>query len=363
MRALTSLRNAGIAVQGAEGKAPEMSLHKIQKDPSNLRPAFELRTPAEQQQQRELDANVKKRGVKSPISLRPHPTIPETWVINHGHCRYDAAVAASLNKIPYFVDPNFDSYDQMAENLHRSDLSVWAIAEFIKRKLEEGESKGQIAEGLGKETQNYVTDHLALVDAPNCLHLAYSKGVKSARTLYDLRRAYDEFPEQVDAWCDRETRITRDSIKELQDKLRHDVSESTAANDHVILPAVGAAFADVIWDVLGLSATAQSVSSEVTDANRTSPEPAGETEQGRTSLGDVTELRHDVKISKPPAAKSYVVGGGNQLTGRTLIVKHRGRIARLPANTMVTITIDGAETPTEVPISELDFGALAGSLH
>ena len=42
MRALTSLRNAGIAVQGAEGKAPEMSLHKIQKDPSNLRPAFEL---------------------------------------------------------------------------------------------------------------------------------------------------------------------------------------------------------------------------------------------------------------------------------------------------------------------------------
>jgi ParB family chromosome partitioning protein len=140
MRALTSLRNAGIAVQGTEGKAPEMLLHKIQKDPSNLRPAFELRTLAEQQQQRELDANVKKRGVKSPISLRPHPTIPETWIINHGHCRYDAAVAASLDKIPYFVDPNFDSYDQIAENLHRSDLSVWAIAEFIKRKLEEGES-------------------------------------------------------------------------------------------------------------------------------------------------------------------------------------------------------------------------------
>lgn len=356
MRALTSLKNAGIAVHSAEGKASEMSLHKIQKDPSNLRPAFEQRTPSEQQQQRELDANVKKRGVKSPISLRPHPTIPETWIINHGHCRYDAAVAASLDKIPYFVDPNFDSYDQMAENLHRSDLSVWAIAEFIKRKLEEGESKGQIAEGLGKETQNYVTDHLALVDAPSCLHLAYSKGVKSARTLYDLRRAYDEFPEQVDAWCDRETRITRDSIKELQDNLRHGLSEPAAASDHVISPAVGEGFADVTRDVSGLTATSESVSSEFSDANRTSPEPAGEHEQGLTSLGDVTELRHDVKISKRPAAQFHVTGAGNQSSG-TLFVKHCGRIARLPANTMVTITIDGADAPTEVPISELDFGS------
>jgi ParB family chromosome partitioning protein len=357
MRALTSLKNAGIAVQGAEGKAPEMSLHKIQKDPSNLRPAFELRTPAEQQQQRELDANVKKRGVKSPISLRPHPIIPETWIINHGHCRYDAAVAASLDTIPYFVDPNFDSYDQIAENLHRCDLSVWAIAEFIKRKLEEGESKGQIAEGLGKETQNYVTDHLALVDAPNCLHLAYSKGVKSARTLYDLRRAYDEFPEQVDAWCDGETRITRDLIKELQDKLRHEVSELGAANDDVVLPAVGEDTADVIRDGPGLSSTAESVSSEVTEANRPTPEPAGEPEKGVTSRGDAPSLRHDVKTSKHPAAQSHVVGGGNQFTGRALVVKHRGRIARLPANTMVTITIDGADAPTKVPISELDFGS------
>jgi len=357
MRVLTSLKNAGIAVQGAEGKAPEMSLHKIQKDRSNLRPAFDMRTPAEQQQQRELDANVKKRGVKSPISLRPHPTIPETWIINHGHCRYDAAVSASLDRIPYFVDPNFDSYDQMAENLHRSDLSVWAIAEFIKRKLEEGESKGQIAEGLGKETQNYVTDHLALVDAPNCLHLAYSKGVKSARTLYDLRRAYDEFPEQVDAWCDRETRITRDSIKELQDKLRHEVSEPAAAKNDVVLPAVGEGFADVIRDGPGLSSTAKLVSSDVTEANRTIPEPAREPEEGRTSLGDKPALRHDVKISKHPAAQPHVIGGGSQFTGRALVVRHRGRIARLPANTMVTITFDGADTPTEVPVSELDFGS------
>ncbi len=356
MRALTSLKNAGIAVQSVEGRAPEMSLRRIQKDPLNLRPPFEQRTPSEQQQQRELDANVKKRGVKSPISLRPHPTLPETWIINHGHCRYDAAVAASLDKIPYFVDPNFDSYDQIAENLHRTDLSVWAIAEFIRRKLDQGESKGQIAEGLGKETQNYVTDHLALVDAPNCLHLAYSKGVKSARTLYDLRRAYDEFPEQVNAWCDRETRITRDSIKELQDKLRHEVSESVASNDDVILPAVGAGFADVIRDGPVLSSTAKSVRSEVTEANLTTSEPADEPEKGVTSLGDVTALRHDVKISRHPVTQPHVIGGGNQSIGGTLVVKHRGRVARLPANTMVTITFDGADTATEVPVSELDFG-------
>jgi ParB family chromosome partitioning protein len=356
MRALTSLKNAGIAVQIVEGKAPEMSLHKIQKDSSNLRPAFEQRSPAEQQQQRELDANVKKRGVKSPISLRPHPTIPDTWIINHGHCRYDAALAANLDKIPYFVDPNFDSYDQIAENLHRSDLSIWAIAEFIKRKLEQGESKGKIAEGLGKETQNYVTDHLALVDAPNCLHLAYSKGVKSARTLYDLRRAYDVFPEQVDSWCDGETRITRDSIKELHDRLLHEVSQPAVANKDVILREAGEGNADVIGEMSGLRSTAESVSSEVPGASQALLQPAGKPEEGVTSLGDETALRHDVKISKHPAAQPHVIRASRQSTGGTMVVKHRGRIATLPANTKVTIIIDGADAPTEVLISELDFG-------
>lgn len=233
MRALTALKQAGKATQPADGRPPEMPLTKIVRDPENPRPPFHLRTPDEQQQQHELNENVRQRGVKSPISLRPHPSEPDTWVINHGHCRYDAAAAAGFATIPYFVDPNFDSYDQIAENLQRSDLSIWAVAGFIKRKLDEGQSKTEIAQRLGKEGLNYVTEHLALVDAPGCVHQAYANAVRSPRTLYDLRRAHDEFPEQVDAWCQSGARITRDAIKELLDGLRHDVigSDSSPEGD------------------------------------------------------------------------------------------------------------------------------------
>lgn len=223
MRALTALKQAGKASPQADGRPPEMPLAKIVRDPENPRPPLHLRTPDEQQQQIELNENVRQRGIKSPISLRPHPSEPDTWVINHGHCRYDAAEAAGFATIPYFVDPNFDSYDQVSENLHRSDLSIWAIAGFIKRKLDEGQSKTEIAQRLGKEGLNYVTEHLALVDAPSCVHQAYASAVRSPRTLYDLRRAHDEFPDQVDAWCLGGARITRDSIRDLLDELRHNV--------------------------------------------------------------------------------------------------------------------------------------------
>jgi ParB family chromosome partitioning protein len=230
MRTLTKLGNIGHPAAVPGGRPPEMPLEKIVRDPSNPRPPLHLRSLEDQQKQRELDRNIQKRGVKSPISLRPHPTDPDKWIMNHGHCRYDGAVAAGLATIPYFIDPNFDSYDQIAENLHRADLSPWAIAEFIKRRLDDGESKGEIAEKLGKETHNFVTDHLALVDAPACLHQAYANGVTSARTLYDLRRAYDEFPEEVDGWCASGARVSRESIRELLEKLRHVVIRGPATH-------------------------------------------------------------------------------------------------------------------------------------
>jgi ParB family chromosome partitioning protein len=61
--------------------------------------------------QSRLVDDVRQRGVKSPISLRPHPTMPGKWMINDGHRRFRAAQAAGLRTIPYFVDVNFDSYD------------------------------------------------------------------------------------------------------------------------------------------------------------------------------------------------------------------------------------------------------------
>ena len=355
MRALTALKQVGMASQKTDGRPPEMPLEKIMRDPDNPRPPLHLRTPEEQQKQSELNVNIKRRGVKSPVSLRPHPTIPDMWVINHGHCRYDAAETAGFATIPYFIDPNFDSYDQVAENLHRSDLSIWAIAAFIERKLAEGQTKLQIAERLGKEGHNYVTEHLALVDAPGCIHQAYANGIRSPRTLYDLRRAYDEFPEQVDAWCSSGARITRDAIKELLNRLRHDVIEGTAPDS-----------------VLSSHQQNRHHPSEASgdgtrghDGHRTASRIARieeelrhdvETTPGTAVPAQAPKLRHDVELVSE-TARSLTGSPPLGATGTVeqVLVRYKGNAARIASGTTVKIVLDGSDDFLEVQLSDLVF--------
>jgi ParB family chromosome partitioning protein len=344
MRALTGLRQAGMAARGSDGKPPEMPLDRIMRDPDNLRPPLHLRTPEEQQKQRELDASIKKRGVKSPVSLRPHPTLPDIWIINHGHCRYDGAQAAGHATIPYFIDPNFDSYDQVAENLHRSDLSIWAIAEFIARKMDDGDSKGQITERLGKESQNYVTEHLALVDAPNCLHQAHAQGVTSIRTLYDLRRAYDEFPAQIDAWCNGGARISRGTIKQLLDRMRQAAlteqgkakSRIERGPSQIESPALPPPFSD-----------AEEPAVSVFEQTQTSSSPPCQASPG---------LRRDVKdqyaeIDPNPQALPVAPPA----TPPGIRVHYKGKNAELISNPMVKILVQGQTAPIDVPLFDLEL--------
>lgn len=349
MRALTKLAQIGNVSEKDAGALSEMPLEKILRDPENPRPPLHLRTAEEQQRQSELNASVRQRGVKSPISLRPHPTLPDMWLINHGHCRYDAAEAAGSATIPYFVDPNFDSYDQIAENLHRCDLSIWAIAAFIQRKLDEGHSKSQIAERLAKNL-NYVIEHLALVDAPSCVHQAYANGVRSARTLYDLRRAHDEFPEQIEKWCASGTRVTRDAISELVNGLRHDVAavpEPTGVLRQQLPTScssgVDAGAPDTERAMLG-KVDSESLRHDVTPALQSDCEHR------------LSGLRHDVtpplgSVLLPANAKS--AQGGATSTG--IRVVYRGMEASVIPDTKVTIVLDGSSESVEVLLGDLVF--------
>lgn len=371
MRALTGLGQAGKAVQAVQqqvkGKLDEMPLNKIMRDPSNLRPPLHQRTSEEQQAQRELNASIKKRGVKSPISLRPHPTAPDIWIINHGHCRYDGAEAAGLAAIPYFIDPNFDSYDQMAENLHRADLSPWAIAEFIKRKLEEKQTKGQIAEGLGKENESYITEHLALVDAPECLHQAYMSGVRSTRTLYDLRRAYEEFPEQVESWCATQAKVTRTSIQELLQELRCNRNKAEIIADAPAPPAPSEFRHDekTLLDSSKQIPPSTDVEQEREGSDNpaqlmalTEQRPIEATSADLPSSQTTSEFRHDEKKrSASLQCQALAERSKKQSANGEIQVRYKGEPARISANTTVEILVDGQNVPLKVQLSELVFNA------
>jgi ParB family chromosome partitioning protein len=155
------------------------------------------------------------------ISVRPDPSADGRYIINYGERRYRAAAIAGLDAIPAFVHRTPSSYTQVAENLHRADLSPMEMAQFIQRRLDDGEKKYEIAAKLGYR-KSYVTEHLALLESPVCVEKAYASGVSSARTLYDLRRLHEEFPQQVDAWIASGTEITRDAIIAFGQKVRHD---------------------------------------------------------------------------------------------------------------------------------------------
>lgn len=196
------------------GKPLDIPLAHIEEDPDQPRKEF---TPEAMQ---EMTDSIRARGVKTPVSVRPHPAKPGKWMLNYGARRYRGSLAAGRESIPAFVDESHDDYDQVIENIQRDDLKPMELAFFIKKRLDAGDQKKAIAKNLGKDGA-IITQHLALIDPPACIEDAYSNGkCVSPKTLYELRGLHDKFPEQVEAWCADAPEITRKMVAELADVLK-----------------------------------------------------------------------------------------------------------------------------------------------
>lgn len=354
MRALKGLKQAGALAQlsDAMGRPPEMPLKKIHFDQNNSRRPEDENTPEGIEEQRELTQDIKKRGVKSPVSLRPHPTKEDEYMVNFGHRRVKAAVDAGLTTIPYFLDVSFDSYDQVKENLLHRRPSVWALAEFVRRKLDEKQSKADIAEGLGKTNQNLVTELLALVDAPSCVHQAYVLGVKSTRTLYDLRRAYDEFPEQIGPWCTSGTKITRTTIQEKLIDLRISAEALSAP--------CGIDATSVIGHQKERSQRLIETSSPIRSTNALTlcpdqPVPAAtQLEQSSMEATNRRKKRNESAITSNTAALQYKPHASQS----KFTLEYQGKKAQIAPGCTVMIVLEGDTVVREVPISDLLFNFL-----
>lgn len=218
---LTGLADVG---QPAAGEPMMVPLDAIACDTGQPRQHFD------EEALQELADSIRAIGVVQPISVRPDPALSGRYIINYGERRYRAALIAGLHSIPAFVHRAPDTYMQVAENLHRADLSPMEIALFIRKRMEAGDRRTEIAARLGYK-KSYVTEHLALLESPVCVEKAYASGVSSARTLYDLRRLHDEFPQQVDAWFASVAEVTRESVAALAEKVRHDEQRTDASLD------------------------------------------------------------------------------------------------------------------------------------
>ena len=185
---------------------------------------------------RELTETIKLRGVKSPISVRPNPDKPGTYIINHGARRYRASINAGLTKIPAFIDTDYSEADQVIENLQRDDLTSREIADFIGRQLAGGKTKSEIARLIGK-TNPYITMHAALLDLPDPLADVYRTGrCTDVTALYDLTRLYKANKDEVITWLALSTQeeISRLDVYQFSKFLKlKKTPQSNSADDRV----------------------------------------------------------------------------------------------------------------------------------
>lgn len=211
--ALSALSDAGKPTAKPDGKAVEFNIADIREDPDQPRREFD------QVALEELAADIRQRGVSTPISLRPDPEAAGRYIINHGHRRYRASILVGKTTIPAHVAEAHDPYGQMTENMQREDMKPHEIAEFIKKRRALGESNSFIAKNLGKPPR-YITEHLALVDMPEPLAAAYAAGKSTSPTThYYLRNLYEKHPDQVATWVSDQLEISRKSVDDLANEL------------------------------------------------------------------------------------------------------------------------------------------------
>ncbi|WP_313620721.1 ParB/RepB/Spo0J family partition protein [Achromobacter sp.] len=221
---LAGLGDLAAMLDGAQPQAREPGMYdisRIHEDKRNSRgednPGYSeesIRELAESFKRRERQG---KRGIKSPLSLRPHPTIPGDFIINHGHRRFRAAKVANFTSVPGFEDPDFDDVDQVVENVQRENLTFREIADFIGGKLSAGWTQAGLARELGK-SKAWVSHHAGLLTLPEPVAEAVAAGKVTDVTLAnELAVAHREHPEAVaDLLTATEAKPTRSAVKAIR---------------------------------------------------------------------------------------------------------------------------------------------------
>lgn len=196
------------------GLALMVPIDQLDEDPDNPRKDF----PPEAIE--ELAQDIVQRGILQPIVVSDRND-KGRYLIRFGSRRWRAAIQAGLTTVPViFAVEARNAYDQVAENLKRQNLSPLELAQFIRRRVDAGESNAEIGRQLGMDLST-VAHHLALLSLPPVLDQALRSGrCESPRTLHELSRLHEEQPEQVVALVAGTEPITREAVASLRDAAR-----------------------------------------------------------------------------------------------------------------------------------------------
>jgi ParB family transcriptional regulator, chromosome partitioning protein len=210
------------------GKPLLLDINLVIEDPEQPRQEFDEKAL------QELADDIRERGVKSPVSVKPINN-DGFYILNAGARRRRAVIIAGLSKIPAFIDHDFTDYDQVNENEQRENLSLMELALFVKKKLDKGDKAVDIAQKLRKSKTD-ISFLKALTDLPECLSLIMRSGrCTSPRHLYDLKNLYESAPKAVSDYIETSEEITSRGIAELKltifpSEVKSTVEEPAAPN-------------------------------------------------------------------------------------------------------------------------------------
>lgn len=205
-----------------KNQVPEqILLALIDEDPNQPRTVFNEEALGE------LADTIRLRGVKTPISVRPHPKVEGRYLINHGARRYRASIMAGKETIPAFVDNDYTEEDQIIENLQRENLTAKELAAFMGKLLAKGKTKQEIARAIGK-SQTYVIHHVALLDLPDPVAEVFESGRCSDVTVVnDLVTELKRNPKETRLWIEDKTQeITRSTVRAFRAFLKSRQTEN-----------------------------------------------------------------------------------------------------------------------------------------
>lgn len=196
------------------GKPLMVAIDRLVEDPDNPRKEFSPQAIDE------LAQDIAQRGILQPIVVSDRE-IKDRYLIRFGSRRWRAAIQAGLTEVPIiFAARHRNAYDQVAENLKRQNLSPLELAQFIRRRVDAGESNAEVGRQLGMDLTT-VAHHLALLNLPPVLDQALKDGrCESPRTLHELSRLHEEQPEQVATLVAGTEPITREAVASLRDAAR-----------------------------------------------------------------------------------------------------------------------------------------------
>jgi ParB family chromosome partitioning protein len=193
----------------------DLDLSLIDEDP--LQPRRDDNPGFSEEKLNELATSIRRRGVKTPISVHHHPDIPGRFIINHGARRFRASKLAGKKTVPAHIDNDYTRTDQLTENLLREGNTPMEIAKAIGDFLKKGMKKKDIAENIGK-TPGYVTQYASLLKLPKSIATAFHDNrITDVTLIYELVQLHRVHPDDIDTWVsDDNQEFTRGSMKYLR---------------------------------------------------------------------------------------------------------------------------------------------------